>query len=138
MSGEEGELSAEINGNEDTTAKAPTEAVQTESDAPLTPHPFYDFCSEAVKRFIVAEILPLARKYAVEYHSQGVSEESKETFKHAYAAREQLQACLGLTSAILERTEQTEWDQNCVERDRSCLKMLVNFLLYQIGIYKYN
>ena len=133
---EDGEVpvSESINGNE-AIAKDTHEEPAQSSEEPLTPHPFYDHCGESVKRFIVAEILPLARQYAVTYHSHEVSEESKEPYKHAYEARNLLQTCLDLTSSIIASTEDSEWEQGCVERDRSCLQMLRNFIQYQIGIF---
>ncbi|KAI6653596.1 KIF1-binding protein-like [Oopsacas minuta] len=99
----------------------------------MTPHPYYNHCSGSVKRFIVTDILPIARQYAVVYHSHETAEESNEPYKHAYEAREHLNTCLSLTNSILLKTDESEWEQEFVEKDKLCLQMLRNFLRYQIG-----
>ena len=123
-----------VNMNDNISKVAPDE-VEHGPEMPLTPHPFYDHCSEPVKRFIIVDILPIARQYAVVYHSHEVSEESKEPYKHAYEARKHLHTCLELTNSILESTEQREWEQEYIESDRNCLQMLKNFIQYKIGTY---
>lgn len=108
-----------------------------EEEVLMTPHPYYDHCSTEVKSFIVNEILPVARQYAVVYHSHETAEESEEPFKHAYKAREHLDTCLALTNSVLKRTDESDWDEEFVEKDKQCLQMLKNFLLYQKGKYLY-
>ena len=116
---------------------ATTDTPLPEEEVLMTPHPYYDHCSGVVKSFIVNEILPVARQYAVVHHSHEIEtdEESDQPFKHAYKAREHLDTCLALTNSILKRTGESDWDEYFVDKDRQCLQMLKNFILYQKGNY---
>ena len=98
------------------------------------PHPFYQHCSPTVKTQLTDEIIPLAKQYAIVYHThEKIDEDAKEPYKFAYEARGILEVCLELAGVALIEIFGDKYEIEYKEIDLFCVGMLSNFLYFQIG-----